>query len=202
MSAENGAGRDVGLVLGGGGARGAYASGALSVLLPELKDQVSVIVGTSAGALIAAYLAANWHRSTEEAIQEGLRFWRDLRFGDVLSPLMAPAGAARFMRYVSEFLPVSSLHAPSILHPQPLAQTLERLVDFDQLANNVREQHVTLGVVATQAHSNMSIVFHQGGIPHTAKTRCAASSTSRPPSSPQSICSPPRRSRRCSPPCA
>ncbi len=45
MSAKNGAGRDVGLVLGGGGARGAYASGALSVLLPELKDQVSVIVG-------------------------------------------------------------------------------------------------------------------------------------------------------------
>ena len=50
---ENGAGDDAGLVLGGGGARGAYASGALSVLLPELKDQVSVIVGTSAGALIA-----------------------------------------------------------------------------------------------------------------------------------------------------
>ncbi|MGO9790535.1 MAG: patatin-like phospholipase family protein [Solirubrobacteraceae bacterium] len=165
MSAENGAAGDVGLVLGGGGARGAYASGALSVLLPELKDQVSVIVGTSAGALIAAYLAANWHRSTEEAIQDGLRFWRDLRFGDVLAPLIAPSGAARFMRYVSEFLPVSSLHAPSILHPEPLAQTLERLVDFDQLGNNIREQHVTLGVVATQAHGNRSVVFHQGGIP-------------------------------------
>jgi predicted acylesterase/phospholipase RssA len=75
------------------------------VLLPELKDQVSVIVGTSAGALIAAYLAANWHRSTEEAIQDGLRFWRDLRFGDELSPLMATSGAARFMRYVSGFCP-------------------------------------------------------------------------------------------------
>jgi predicted acylesterase/phospholipase RssA len=48
-----------GLVLGGGGARGAYASGALSVLLRELKDEVRVIVGTSAGALISAYLAAN-----------------------------------------------------------------------------------------------------------------------------------------------
>ena len=57
------AGRDAGLVLGGGGARGAYAVEALSVLLPELKDQVRVIVGTSAGALISAYLAANWHRS-------------------------------------------------------------------------------------------------------------------------------------------
>ena len=165
VSGENGAGRDVGLVLGGGGARGAYASGALSVLLPELKDQVSVIVGTSAGALISAYLAANWHRPVDEAIDDGLRFWRELRFGDVLAPLMAPGGAARFMRYVGEFLPVSSLHAPSILHPEPLAQTLAKLVDFDQLGENIREQRLALGVVATPAHSNRSVVFHQGGIP-------------------------------------
>ena len=117
-------GGGAGLVLGGGGARGAYASGALSVLLRELKDQVRVIVGTSAGALISAYLVANWHRPAEEAIEDGLSFWRELRFGDVFAPLMAPSGAARFMRYVGEFLPVSSLHAPSILHPEPLAQTL------------------------------------------------------------------------------
>ena len=165
MSAPKAARGDVGLVLGGGGARGAYASGALSVLLPELKDQVSVIVGTSAGALIAGYVAASWHRPTEEAIQDGLRFWRELRFGDVLAPLIAPSGAARFLRYLGEFLPVSSLHAPSILHPEPLAQTLARLVDFDQLHENVREQRLALGVVATPAHTNRSIVFHEGGIP-------------------------------------
>ena len=152
------------MVLGGGGARGAYASGALSVLLRELKDQVRVIVGTSAGALISAYLAANWHRPVEEAIEDGLSFWRELRFGDVFAPLVALGGAARFMRYVGEFLPVSSLHAPSMLHPEPLEGTLGRLVDFDQLSENVREQQVALGVVATPAHSNRSVVFHQGGI--------------------------------------
>ena len=164
VSGENGAGGDAGLVLGGGGARGAYASGALSVLLPELKDQVRVIVGTSAGALIAAYLVANWHRPVEEAIEDGLRFWRELRFGDVCSPLMAPAGVARFARYVGEFLPVSAMHARSILHPEPLKQTLDRLVDFDRLGENIRERRVALGVVATPASSNRSVVFHQGGI--------------------------------------
>ena len=163
QSDEEGGG--AGLVLGGGGARGAYASGALSVLLRELKDQVRVIVGTSAGALISAYLVANWHRPVEEAIEDGLSFWRDLRFGDVFAPLMAVGGAARFMRYVGEFLPVSSLHAPSVLHPEPLANTLSRLVDFERLGENVREQRVALGVVATPAHSNRSVVFHQGGIP-------------------------------------
>jgi len=163
MSGEHGAGGDAGLVLGGGGARGAYASGALSVLLPELKEQISVIVGTSAGALISAYLAANWHRSTEEMIEDGLSFWRELRFGDVLAPLMAPGGAARFMRYVGEFLPVRTLNAPSILHPQPLVETLARLVDFDRLGENTRDERLALGVVATPAYSNRSVVFHQGG---------------------------------------
>ena len=165
MSGQNGAGGEVGLVLGGGGARGAYTSGALSVLLPELKDQVRVIVGTSAGALVASYLAANWHRPTQEAVEDGLQFWRDLRFGDVCAPLVALGGAARFMRYVGEFLPVSSMHAPSILHPEPLPRTLARLVDFDQLSENIREQRVALGVVAAPAYGNRSVVFHQGGIP-------------------------------------
>jgi NTE family protein len=160
----DGAPGEVGLVLGGGGARGAYASGVLSVLLPELKDQVRVIVGTSAGALIAAYLVANWHRPVEGAIEDGLRFWRELRFGDVFAALMAPRGVARFARYVGEFLPVSTMHTPSILHPEPLAQTVSKLVDFDHLSENIRERRVALGVVATPAYSNGSVVFHQGGI--------------------------------------
>jgi NTE family protein len=125
---------------------------------------VRVIVGTSAGALIAAYLVANWHRSVEEAIEDGLRFWRELRFGDVFAALMAPSGVARFARYVGEFLPVSTMHTSSILHPEPLARTVDKLVDFDQLGENIREQRVALGVVATPAYSNRSVVFHQGGI--------------------------------------
>jgi len=152
-------------VLGGGGARGAYTSGALSVLLRELKDQVTVIVGTSAGALIASYLVAHWHRPTQEAVEDGLSFWRDLRFGDVCAPLMALGGAARLMRYVGEFLPVSSMHGSSILQPEPLPRTLARLVDFDQLGENIREQRLALGVVAGPAYGNRTVVFHQGGIP-------------------------------------
>ena len=135
------------------------------MLLPELKDQVRVIVGTSAGALIASYLVANWHRPAKQAIEDGLSFWRDLTFRDVCAPLMAVGGATRFMRYVGEFLPVSSMHGASILHPEPLRQTVSRIVDFDQLGENVREQRVALGVVAAPAYGNRSVVFHQGGIP-------------------------------------
>ena len=202
MSGESNGQGGAGLVLGGGGARGAYTSGALSVLLPELKDQVRVIVGTSAGALVSAYLVANWHRPVEEAIEDGLSFWRELRFGDVFAPLMAFGGAARFMRYVGEFLPVSSLHAPSVLHPEPLQQTLGRLVDFDRLSENIREQRVALGVVATPAHSNRSVVFHQGGIPRHRDDPLRGIEYVATPNSAQSTSWRPLRSRRCSRRCA
>jgi len=117
-----------------------------------------VIVGTSAGALIASYLAANWHRPAKEAIEDGLGFWRDLTFGNVCAPLIGVGGATRFMRYVGEFLPVRSMHGPSILHPEPLRRTISRMVDFDQLGENLREQRVALGVVAVPAYGNRSVV--------------------------------------------
>lgn len=55
--ATDSGGEQIGLVLAGRGARGAYEVGALSVLLPALEAQgerVSVIIGTSAGALNGA----------------------------------------------------------------------------------------------------------------------------------------------------
>ena len=48
----------VGLVLAGGGARGAYEVGALSVLLPVLEaagQRPSVLVGTSVGAITRVF---------------------------------------------------------------------------------------------------------------------------------------------------
>jgi predicted acylesterase/phospholipase RssA len=50
----------IGLVLAGGGVRGAYEVGALSALAPALEargERPRIIVGTSVGALNGAYLA-------------------------------------------------------------------------------------------------------------------------------------------------
>src|SRR5207244_5012046 len=60
-SQQRGSRRNVALVLAGGGARGAYEIGALSVLLPRLTERgerPNIMLGTSVGALNAAYLAA------------------------------------------------------------------------------------------------------------------------------------------------
>src|SRR5665213_4281494 len=61
----------VALVLAGGGARGAYEAGALSVLLPLLEkrgERPRILIGTSVGALNVSFLAANAHLPTDELI--------------------------------------------------------------------------------------------------------------------------------------
>ena len=62
----------IGLVLAGGGARGAYEVGVLSRLLPWLEEEhgnrPDLIVGTSVGALIGAALAGG-----ASSIYEGTR---------------------------------------------------------------------------------------------------------------------------------
>lgn len=149
------------MVLGGGGARGAYTSGVLSVLLRELKDQVRVIVGTSAGALVSAYLVANWHRPVEETIEDGLNFWRDLRFGDVLAPLVGLGGAGRFLRYVKRVCARRQPARPVGADPGTAEADARTAGGLRPAERNIREQRVALGVVATPAYSNRSVVFHQ-----------------------------------------
>jgi NTE family protein len=162
-----GASGNAALVLAGGGARGAYEFGALSVLLPRLKGQVKLILGTSVGAFNAAYLAANWEKSAQRIVDGGARLWRGLHFEDVLAPVVSPGGLGRFLRYVGEFLAIPRVDAPSLLDPKPLPDTLRREIRFEQLNRNVDNERLSaIAVVATGAYTNRSIVFHRGGVPH------------------------------------
>jgi NTE family protein len=66
------------LVLAGGGARGAYEAGALSVLLPELEargQRPTVYAGTSVGAINVAVLAASHHLPAAEAAGRLVELW-------------------------------------------------------------------------------------------------------------------------------
>lgn len=89
----------VGLVLAGGGARGAYEAGALSVLLPELEaagERVSVLVGTSVGALNGAWLVCNLHRPAPQVAESLTELWRSMRWEDVLAPVWSPRSLGPF----------------------------------------------------------------------------------------------------------
>ena len=75
--------RDLGIVMGGGGARAAYQVGFLRFLakhFPEL--QIPYITGVSAGAINAALLASH-HGTFRQAVDELSRLWANLTVEDV-----------------------------------------------------------------------------------------------------------------------
>jgi NTE family protein len=155
----------VALVLAGGGARGAYEMGALAELLPALSaaEQPRIVVGTSVGAINAAYVAATANEPLEKRIEQGERLWRDLEYDQILEPLLSASEALRFGRYAGAFLGVPGARLDSLLNPAPLSRTLPELVPFDQLGRNVDDGTMeAAAVVATSGLTNLSVVFHDG----------------------------------------
>ncbi|TMD93191.1 MAG: patatin [Chloroflexi bacterium] len=157
----------VGLVLSGGGARGAYEVGVLSVLAPLLEsrgERPEVLVGTSAGAINAVLLAAHADLPFPAAVEAVATMWRTTRYEDVLGPLISPAELRRVLLYGLELIGLPGASVPSLLDASPQARTLREVVDFDRLARNVSSRRVaTVAVVATAYHSGRSVVFQHGG---------------------------------------
>jgi NTE family protein len=154
------------LVLAGGGARGAYEIGALSVLLPvlEASERPQIIVGTSVGAINAAYLAAHADEPPVQLAEGGLELWRKISYGNVLKPLASPAEGARLWSYMREVLGSRRAHTDSMLDPTPLAGTLTELIEFARIHENIKAKHLAAAaVVATSGRTSTSVVFHDGG---------------------------------------
>lgn len=159
--------KEIGLVLAGGGARGAYEVGALSALAPALErrdERPKVIVGTSVGALNGAYLAANAQRPLGKAVEGAVQVWQAMSYGDVLEPLLSVGELSRVIRYMADVLGLPAPDVPALLDATPLASTLDRLIPFEQLARNVADGTLSsAAVVATSYASTRSVVFHDGG---------------------------------------
>jgi len=156
----------VGLVLAGGGARGAYEIGALSVLLPYLearRERPGIVVGTSIGALNGAHLAATAHLPAARAIKGAIALWRQVDFRDIIDPFLSPGELGRLLLYVGELLRVPRAELRSLLDNSPMERTVPDKVDFDQLRRNVEAGALSrLAVVATSYATGESVVFHTG----------------------------------------
>lgn len=159
----------IGLVLAGGGARGAYEVGVLSVLLPWLEhkhgQRPNVVVGTSVGALNTTYIAAHAHQDAAMLFEEGRKAWLEISYRDVLEPLLSIDELTTIGRLAINLV-FGGVASYSLLDPAPLMRTLKELIDFEKIHDNVRDPQVALracAVVATAAHTNRSVVFHDGG---------------------------------------
>lgn len=150
---------NVGLVLSGGGARGAYEVGVLQGMREALhpardaRPMFQVIAGTSVGAINGAWLAANAHVADHRV--EGLaQVWRSLVLRhhlrvDLLG-LASWASPFRLFRKPStrdEDGPVERF-GRSVLNPRALEELVADRIDWTQLHQNVNEGRLKAFVVA------------------------------------------------------
>ncbi|GAA1477645.1 patatin-like phospholipase family protein [Nocardioides aestuarii] len=152
----------IALVLDAGGARSAYQVGALQVLLPELarrRQRPTLLIGTSAGGLLTAALAATAHLDAEEQAAHLLDVLRGATKKNVMQPLwrQAPAVVAR---YASETIGASRFRLRGFVGTGPLARTLERSIDWDRLHRNVDDGVVEIAAVtATSVRTGWVTMF-------------------------------------------
>jgi NTE family protein len=153
----------VGVVLPGGGARGAYEVGALSVLLPALHargERVSVWCGTSVGAINATALVSLAHLDVKQQTRAAVALWRELRKSDVIAPIAGTGGLRTLGRLVGHGLRIPGLRFASLLDPSPLAHSLDRWIDWKQLSHNVDRGLVqAICVIATSISSGDPVAF-------------------------------------------
>ena len=153
----------VAVVLPGGGARGAYEIGALSVLIPALAargERVEIWCGTSVGAINATAMAAVAHLPAREQVMSADRLWRGLRKGDVMAPIAGIGGLRTATRLIGHGLRVPGLRFASLLDPSPLAASLDSWIDWSRLARNVNEGILhAVCVIATSLGSGDPVGF-------------------------------------------
>ncbi|MGH2978535.1 MAG: patatin-like phospholipase family protein [Solirubrobacterales bacterium] len=156
----------IGLVLSGGGARGAYEAGVMAVLGPALAERgkrPSIYIGTSVGAVNAAYMAASEHLPADEAGEGGLRRWREVSKSTIIRPILLRQAPLTFLRYAGEILSLPGMRLPSLLDPKPFERNLDRWIDWDAVHRNVDNDVVEIvATVATAARSGRTVVFVEG----------------------------------------
>ena len=155
----------LGLVLSGGGARGAYQVGvlkALSEMLPaDAPAPFAVISGTSAGAIIAALVAA--HASHfREGVDSIERFWRNFHVDQVFradTASMLRSGLHWTLALVTGGLVVRPPR--SLFDNSPLRDTLERHVNFARIAQAIEHGHLeAIAINASAYQSALSVAFY------------------------------------------
>jgi len=152
----------VALVLEAGGARSAYQVGALEVLLPELSrrgQRPTVLIGTSAGALLSGALTSTAHLDAEEQAVLLREVLHQATKHHVMQPLWRQVPVV-LARYASETLGLDRFRLRGLFGTGPLAATLGRAIDWDALHRNVDDGLVeTTAVCATAVRTGRVVMF-------------------------------------------
>ena len=159
----------VGLVMTGGGARGAYQAGVLK-RIGELKrvrtqgNPFPIIGGASAGAINASALASGCH-DFASATQILAEFWANLRPSNIFrcNVLSQVNNSITWMLDLSFGAILGGGHARSLLDATPLRHFLNKHLECDRIQENIKRGHLyALAISATNYNSGKSYLFIQG----------------------------------------
>lgn len=157
----------LGLVLPGGGARGAYQVGvikALAELTPRNRNPFPVIVGSSVGAISAAFLAAHATRFNE-GVAKLVELWQNLHCRDVYRTDFVSI-SLHGLHWVLSLTPIASLGLPnprSLLDNDPLRQFLIDHTEFERISEAVKAGALkALCVTASSYDRGRAVTFFEG----------------------------------------
>jgi NTE family protein len=155
-----------GLVLTGGGARAAFQVGVVKavrdILGNPVKNPFPILVGTSAGAINAATLAAYSDNFTR-AVGNLLESWENMHVDHVYKsdfPSIMRSGA----KWLGSLMLLSRRNPISLLDNSPLADMLARTLPFERIQENIDSGALyAVSVTASGYTSGQSVSFFQGG---------------------------------------
>jgi NTE family protein len=156
----------VGLVLSGGGARGAYQAGVLSgiseIIGQDYGDQpFPIITGISAGSINASYLAS---ASVSFKQQAGrlVQMWSELASDQVIRTNPITLGRLGFgwLKDLSTGGLLGHPQSTHLLDSSPLEAFLKKRIDFNQLRRNIDSKVLDgVSVTATSYATGTSVAF-------------------------------------------
>lgn len=132
------------LVLSGGGNLGASQVGAVLALL-ERGIEPDLLVGTSAGAINAAYLAGDPGLDGAQRLAD---IWTSIRTRDVFRLSLKPWHL------------LSHLRGDALYHSEGLRQLLERSLSY----SGIEDARLALRIVATDFETGGAVAFHSGSV--------------------------------------
>ncbi|HXH73499.1 MAG TPA: patatin-like phospholipase family protein [Bacteriovoracaceae bacterium] len=158
----------IGLVMTGGGARGAYQVGVARGLyeIIKVKDKLfEVITGNSAGAINSTFLAANaenWDVATHNLVE----LWNRIKpqnVYDLRSRTITDLGMKWVSGTILGGMTSKGSHINYLLDTSPLRKLIEREIDFKHVKKNIEQGHLHgVSISTTNYNSGSSVIFYQG----------------------------------------
>lgn len=158
----NGESPKVGLVLSGGGARGAYEVGVLRYVFERIGGRFDVVAGTSVGAINGAYVAATAERPRATGRMLA-RVWQELRIDQVYRLGWRQLRSLPQVLFGKEMPKVThGARLGGLVDPTHLESIVRNRIPWRGITENLHRGHLTgVSVAATELATGFTTLFVQ-----------------------------------------